>query len=163
MYAVKTPDSLQSYWDLPNILSQKLPAETFTLTLKVDFKARAEGERFGLILWGSDYAWVGIERTAKGLMILSNENKNADKGNRESAPVQESLAGQTVYLRIQMNAGALAQLGYSHDGRQFFPAGKAFQAKPGRWIGAKIGMFCTRNHTTNDAGYADIDWVRVER
>ncbi len=30
------------------------------------------------------------------------------------------------------------------------------------WIGAKTGIFCTRTSQTNDSGYADLDWFRVE-
>ncbi len=37
-----------------------------------------------------------------------------------------------------------------------------FTAKPGRWIGVKISLFCTREGKTNDAGYTDVDWFRVE-
>jgi len=35
-------------------------------------------------------------------------------------------------------------------------------ARPGRWVGAKLGIFCLRNNITNDTGYADIDWIRIE-
>ena len=40
---------------------------------------------------------------------------------------------------------------------------KTFTAKPGRWVGAKIGLFCTRTNITNDAGCADVDWFRIEK
>lgn len=30
-----------------------------------------------------------------------------------------------------------------------------FQAQPGKWVGAKIGIFCTRNNQINDLGFAD--------
>jgi hypothetical protein len=36
-----------------------------------------------------------------------------------------------------------------------------FQAEPGRWTGAKAGLFCSRNTAINDAGFADVDWFRV--
>ncbi|MBC7652059.1 MAG: hypothetical protein H7101_09955, partial [Deinococcales bacterium] len=32
----------------------------------------------------------------------------------------------------------------------------------GKWIGAKVGVFCTRQTQTNDSGFADFDWFRVE-
>ena len=40
---------------------------------------------------------------------------------------------------------------------------KNIYSKTGRWVGAKIGLFCTRTNITNDAGFADIDWFRVEK
>ncbi len=35
--------------------------------------------------------------------------------------------------------------------------------KEGKWIGAKVGMFCTRPVHNNDGGRAEIDWFRVEK
>ena len=63
---------------------------------------------------------------------------------------------------VQVSAGAKCSFSYSEDGKQFAPAGDVFTALPGRWIGAKVGLFCTRTTVTNDAGFADIDWFRVE-
>ncbi|MGB4540344.1 MAG: hypothetical protein WBI19_09420, partial [Prolixibacteraceae bacterium] len=41
--------------------------------------------------------------------------------------------------------------------------GPPFQAKPGKWIGAKAGIFALREGTTNDAGGAELDWFRITR
>jgi hypothetical protein len=40
--------------------------------------------------------------------------------------------------------------------------GEPFKARPGRWIGAKFGLFAVRPWDSAKAGYADYDWVRVE-
>jgi len=42
-------------------------------------------------------------------------------------------------------------------------AGDEFIAAAGRWIGAKVGIFCKRKDQTNDAGYVDFDWFRIEK
>jgi Beta xylosidase C-terminal Concanavalin A-like domain len=49
------------------------------------------------------------------------------------------------------------------NGSTFIPVYEKFTAQPGRWIGAKAGLFCTRQVKTNDAGFADIDWFRIEK
>ena len=36
-------------------------------------------------------------------------------------------------------------------------------AREGKWIGAKMGFFCTRQNVINDGGWLDIDWFRVEK
>ncbi|HEY6956476.1 MAG TPA: hypothetical protein VI385_14600, partial [Flavisolibacter sp.] len=41
--------------------------------------------------------------------------------------------------------------------------GEEFTAVVGRWIGAKVGIFCTRQTQINDSGWADFDWFRVEK
>ena len=44
------------------------------------------------------------------------------------------------------------------------PLGVPFQAREGQWIGAKVGMFCTRPAIkTNDGGWADVDWFRITK
>ena len=41
-------------------------------------------------------------------------------------------------------------------------SGEPFQAAEGHWIGAQVGLFCTRdNRVFNDAGYLDIDWFET--
>lgn len=54
-------------------------------------------------------------------------------------------------------------LSYSTDGKKFQPLGETFQVKEGKWIGAKVGIFCTRPAiVTNDGGWTDADWFRIE-
>jgi hypothetical protein len=72
------------------------------------------------------------------------------------------ISGATTYLRVQVSKGAKCNFSYSEDGEHFTSAGEAFSAVPGRWIGAKMGLFCTRTTVTNDAGFADVDWFRIE-
>jgi Beta xylosidase C-terminal Concanavalin A-like domain len=62
-----------------------------------------------------------------------------------------------------VTAGFVCRFSYSLDGKVFTDAGKQFTATAGRWKGAKPGTFCTRESDTNDAGYADFDWFRVEK
>ena len=35
-------------------------------------------------------------------------------------------------------------------------------AKPGRWIGAKVGLFALGKQPAAEFGYADYDWFKVE-
>ena len=59
--------------------------------------------------------------------------------------------------------GGICNFSYSFDGDVFKNAGDEFIASPGRWIGAKVGIFCTREDQTNDSGYANFDWFRIEK
>ena len=56
---------------------------------------------------------------------------------------------------------AICSFSYSLDGKSFSPIGETFTAREGLWIGAKVGLYCTRPKVSNDSGYADIDWFRV--
>ena len=68
-----------------------------------------------------------------------------------------------MYLQIKVNGDATATFNFSEDGKTFKEIGSTFTLKPGRWVGTKIGMFCSRKNITNDAGFADIDWFRIEK
>jgi hypothetical protein len=58
-------------------------------------------------------------------------------------------------------AGGRVTFSYSADGREFTLLGQPFTAKPGRWIGANIGLFALGTVPVREFGYADIDWFRV--
>jgi len=63
-------------------------------------------------------------------------------------PVQAN----TPYLRVEVTPHAICRFSTSTDGKHFTRAGPPFAARPGKWIGAKVGLF----------GRADFDWFRVE-
>jgi hypothetical protein len=50
----------------------------------------------------------------------------------------------------------------SKDGKRWEKK-DTFQAVEGQWIGAKVGLFCTRNKTINDAGWMDVDYFRLTK
>ncbi len=162
MFSVYQPDSIKNLWNLPSILAQKLPAEEFTARVKILFSPKFDHERFGLIMFGSDYAYIAVEKRYDQLFIISKENIKADKNNREEETASFPVSGNTIYLEIKVQKGGVCHFGFSTDGGKFTTILKPFTAKPGRWVGAKIGMFCLRNNVTNDAGFADVDWFRVE-
>ncbi len=161
MFSVYQPDSIKNYWNLPSILAQKIPAEEFTATLKVNFKPKFANETFGLILFGSDYAYIALQNKTDGIYIVCNETVKADKNNPETNISTLPVKSNEVYLQVRMNKGAVYQFYYSEDNINFTAIAKSFVAKPGRWVGAKLGMFCTRNTITNDAGFAEVDWFRT--
>lgn len=50
------------------------------------------------------------------------------------------------------------------DGMTYRSLGIPFRVKEGRWIGAKTGLFCTRpSIQTNDGGWTDVDWFRIDK
>jgi beta-xylosidase len=163
LYSVPLPEGFKNFWQVPNLLLQKLPADKFTATTKLTFTPRFEGEKTGLIMMGLDYAYLSVTNQGGKLLLGQTTCQNADKLSPEtsSAPI-EIPAKQPIYLRINVQPEAKCQFSYSLDGQQFRPVGPVFTAREGKWIGAKLGLFCTRAAQTNDAGAADFDWFRIE-
>jgi beta-xylosidase len=183
--SASTPINL---WEAGNLLSRKLPAQRFTATIKLRFSPMREGERTGLALFGADYAWIGAEQRADGIHIVRITRIGADEGKAEEATMGAPLAaGADLWLRAAVepetvhnpppdfspywpsmlrSTQARATFSYSLDGVRFMPLGATFVSKPGRWVGAQLGVFAqapsgTPAFAATSVGYADVDWFRL--
>jgi beta-xylosidase len=165
LYSDKLPEGAKNIWDAPNVLLQKFPADEFMVTTKLTFtpNPRLENEKVALTVMGFSYADIGIRSKKDGLYLVYGSCKNALKGTAEDEKTLTKLSTPTVYLRVKVTAGAKCNFSYSNDGKTFTDAGETLQAEVGRWIGAKVGLYCTRETQTNDSGFADVDWFRVGR
>lgn len=157
------PEGAKGLWDVPNLLLQKFPAEEFTATTKLDFIARTASEEAGFVVMGEDYQYISIRKNEDQLVLRVVRCKNARTGGQEEELLAENFSGGSVYFRVEVDKGAKCGFSYSTDGKEFKNAGPVFEAKPGRWIGAKLGYFALREGITNDSGTVDIDWFRVEK
>ncbi|MFI5452795.1 glycoside hydrolase 43 family protein [Pedobacter sp. UC225_61] len=165
LYAVKMPDSAKNYWDVPNLLLQKFPTEKFTVVTKLTFtpNTKLENEKAGLIVTGLSYANLAIKSKKDGNYLVYTTCKAADKGKSENEEILIKLNSSTIYLSVAITQGSKCQFSYSFDGDKFTNVNDIFQAEPGKWIGAKVGLFSVREQQINDAGYADFDWFRIEK
>ena len=93
-----------------------------------------EGERTGLVVMGQEYSYLPVTRSADGI----------------------------VYLRVTVTDDANCVFSLSRDGKKFETVGKGFIAKPGKWIGAKVGLFALGPMGATRRGHADYDWFRLE-
>ncbi|TCJ14225.1 glycosyl hydrolase 43 family protein [Flaviaesturariibacter flavus] len=154
--------SARSVWDYPNVLQQKFPAETFTATTKLTLNANPKlSERAGLGVLGLASAGIAIRNTRSGYELVGFQAPDAGKGGGEQETVLAATVPATVYLRVRVGAGARCRFSWSTDGQSFTEWPVDFTAQPGRWKGARLGIFCTRTGTTNDSGNAAFDWFRL--
>jgi len=162
LFNVPAPAGMANFWQVPNLLLQKFPAPAFTATTKLSFTPRADADRTGLLVMGSDYAWVGLVKRGDRTMLVQNTCLGADVGGIETELASLALAGNTIYLRATVTEGAKVVFSFSTDGGSFRAFGAPFTARPGRWIGAKIGIFALGTVPVWEYGYADYDWFKVE-
>lgn len=180
LYSYPVDKDYKNLRDVSNLLLQKTTAPEQTVSTKITFKPidKYKGERTGLMVMGMDYAGLIVENTADGLVLSQVECKKADNGTPETVNDKVALKGNTFYLKARIyNTGQKigksegghdqlikCQFSYSTNGKKYTPLGKEFQVREGKWIGAKYGVFCTRpNIVTNDGGWADVDWVHVDK
>jgi beta-xylosidase len=165
LYSVQEPEDAKNLWDLPNLLLQKFPAETFTVTTKLSFHPSSKPlqERTGLVVLGLDYAALEIQAREDGQYLQYSICENAEKKTTPEYEELIKLTSAAIFLRVMVSEGGNCRFSYSTDGNSFTQLKKDFKAKPGKWVGAKVGLFCSRSGTTNDAGYALIDWFRIHK
>lgn len=164
LYSVPTCSEQGNLWDASNLLLQKMPASAFMATTKVTFKSdqRLKNERTGLLVMGMDYAGITIVSAEEGLSLHQIECYKADKAAKELVNEKVPLQDSTVYLRVNVKQGNNWNFSYSLDGKNYKSLGKTFTAREGKWIGTKLGIFCSRLSKLNDGGRADYDWFRIE-
>ncbi len=163
LYAISNPDTnAVNLWETPNVLLQKFMAPEFTTTAKMTFMPgnKLRGERFGLTVMGMHYAALYVRQGPEGNTLCFATCAGAEH-QREKEIKIAALRGQTLYLRVSVRQGGACTFSYSIDGVTYLPAGNAFTAATGRWIGAKVGLFATADSPTNDAGFTDVDYFRV--
>nr|WP_243348132.1 glycoside hydrolase 43 family protein [Parabacteroides sp. FAFU027] len=163
LYAEYTPEDYINFWQVPNLLLQKTPADEFTATVKVDFYSQTQGEKTGLIVMGWNYSHLSLVKKEKGYAIEQAVCIDAEKGNPEKIITSKGISVSKVYLRVQVKSGAMCSFFYSIDGKTFIPVCEPFKARQGKWIGAKVGMYCLSPLKSGPRGYADLDWFHVEK
>lgn len=156
------PESHKNHWDTPNLLLQKFPAPSFEATTRLSFHGHMDGDRAGLMIMGMDYAFIAIERDQGSLLISQVVCREAMEGTPEAVVERVEASSSDLYLKVEVEEGGQCTFGYSYDGVSYRMLKQEFLAKPGRWIGAKVGIFACSVEKTNDSGYADYDWFRIE-
>ena len=126
------------------------------------FAPLADGDTAGLIVFGQDYAWIGLRKTAAGPASRGMPSRRTPEerqaGTGGGRPRGRRAVGLPARRRRQ---GGVADSAASPDNRSFAPIGEEFVAKPGQWVGAKVGLFAVARPGASKAGHADWAWFRV--
>ncbi len=162
MFVIPAPAGAVNLWPVPNLLLQKFPAPKFTVTTSLDCSELAVGAKAGLLVMGQSYACLAAEKTPSGLRLANLTCDDAREGDEEAEVGSIEPVGESIRLRVEVGNGAVCRFSCSLDGRRFIPVGPPFTAQPGRWIGAKVGLFCLGASEMQKGGHADFDWFRVE-
>lgn len=153
----------ESLWHAPHLLLQKFPAPTFTATTRLSFSPAAEGDRAGLIVFGFDYAWVGLRHGPRGCELVFGQCRDAHEGGTEIEAGAIPLVSAAVCLRVTIRPGGDCVFSWSAGDAPFAVVPGSFRARASAWVGAKVGLFAGGRAATADGrqGFAEFDWFRV--
>lgn len=156
--------SAGTHWRSAHLLMQKFPAPAFTATVSLAFSPAQTGDTAGLIVFGYDYAWLGLRKGPDGVKLALTLCPDARDGASEkeiaSIPVPASST-RSIQLRVHVESGALCHFSYSVDGTNFSPIGEGFRSVSSKWVGAKTGLFASTSTGTLPAGHAEFTRFRI--
>lgn len=174
IYTYKLDDTSFSLWNVPNMLLQKTPADSFIATTKIRMTAKDQNQLGGLIMMGLDYSALVVKRVGDKFHLLQLTNSTDQRkahGEELIATLKPTESDridyqpaihETIYLRMVVDNGK-CRFFYSLDGKSYKAAGTEFQMKEGKWIGAKMGFVCVEPAGDTNRGWMDIDWFRVTK
>lgn len=181
LYSHYTPGAKNLY-DMPNVLMQKFPNEKFTATAKVSFQPRIKndkpevGEKGGITVMGYNFATLALESRADGIYLVQTDCVGANKGKDEveTAALKLDTNGPVWLQAVVKMVGAKKPVAkpdykcqvtfrYSLDGKKYQDFGRPMDVREGHWIGAKVGLFCTRPWKSNDSGWLDVDYFHIDK
>jgi hypothetical protein len=118
-------------------------------------------------MFGRDYAWVGLRREKSGGETLLGYAgcHDADTGCEEHFEAVKTMGSDMVTLRMTVASGGGTVFSYLDEEGRFKALGEIFQATPGRWVGAKVGLFARIDDATDGEAenFVDVDSIRFHR
>jgi hypothetical protein len=141
---------------------QTWPAPAFSATTVVDLATLRPGERAGLIVFGGDYAWIGVERGDGPPRIVLRVLENAAQGREEREVAAIDAPRGALTLRVTVGPGGVCTFA-AGDGTRMTALATTFTARPGRWVGAKVGLFAAAPADARQTGYVAVRSFEVGR
>ena len=175
IYTYKLSNGWKNFWEVPNLLLQKTPADEFTVTTKIRMTSKADGQFGGLIMMGLDYSAIVVKRIGRQFQLIQMTCQAADKGKPQTEKVITTLKPtaedktdykprihEDIFLRLTVSDSKV-RFAWSQNGKKFTDCGEEFLMKEGKWIGAKFGFISAETDPKCDRGWVDADWIRVTR
>ena len=162
----------RNLWDSPNLLLEKITGPSMDLDVEARFTPSYPGDRAGLVVMGLDYATLELVWDGSEVRLEQRVCRDAAAGGVErveaSVPVRPDPSAPVAYnghtdipavykvrLKVHVGDGAACNFSYSTDGR-YRALGPSFQAREGRWIGAKAGFFAVSSVRKNRGGSLEV-------
>ncbi|MFF2190933.1 glycoside hydrolase 43 family protein [Streptomyces sp. NPDC058155] len=141
-------DTAHDLRGLPHVLVQRLPAESFTVTVELALESEEPGARAGLAVLGDAFSWIGLERGTDGEVHLVHRFAETGATHERDAARPLAAPGARAVLRVEVSAGGRCRFSAAVRSVEgvpdaFHASGPVFTATPWRWVGALLGLFAT--------------------
>lgn len=136
-----------------HVLVQKTPCSAFLVKTEVQLYAQSSDIETGLAVIGFSTASLLLRYHAGGYQVglrLGND-----------LVLATDVPASSVTMVLGFSTGGLCRFGYMQDGTVVW-FGPSFRASEGRWIGTRIGIFCSCHGPVPCEGFADFKYFRFE-
>ncbi|QDP96741.1 glycosyl hydrolase 43 family protein [Microlunatus elymi] len=162
----------------PQLLAQQLPGQPATITTSVALEGAGDGLRAGLVVLGATYQWVGLaRRDGRLLVVVGRSDRAGQEYEAEVIDPADPKPSEGELNEVGLNEVGLNEVGLGAHvdpagivrfscrlGEDWLPIGPDYQAEPGRWIGAEVGLFADRLLGSEPAAARFGPWrVRPDR
>lgn len=136
----------------PSLLLQKIPGPAFTIETWLELTDPEGGVRAGLIVMGEHHAALAVTGSTGGHLVRLLVDG--------VAVYEAHVNTRGVRLRVSFSEGGSCRFAHGAKDGPLTELSHTFQAVPGRWIGAKLGLFSVCEAPTAGGAYADFDYFR---
>lgn len=136
----------------PNLLLQKFPARSFRVETRLEFNPQHDGDEAGLVVMGNAHAALAVRRDGGKSTVVYREGNSVE--------VLGALAGPELRLAVSVADGGFCSFAWRDAAGKWVKAPTTFQAQPGKWIGAKVGIYCIGPEGKSAAASCDFDYFR---
>lgn len=151
LYGMKPSNPKSPQRSVPNrVIQRKMGRAVDTMTTKMSVAAMVDGQRGGLMLTGSNYAAVGVEKCCESYRVYLDTP--------EGTVYSPCVKSEWVWLRTTLDQCEGAAF-YSLDGLHFEPIGGSFTMTVAGFNGIFISLFSLHEA---GAGYVDFDWFMYD-
>lgn len=176
IYGHRLSSDTANFWEVPNLWLMKFPAEEFTFTAEtlISAKGNTEGVSSGMIVMGRGYHRLGLTKRGNGFVLQLASCDDAEGGAPETVQDIAVIPAGRIYeaglypnleraltFKLSVSKGAECQFYYSDSKGRFVKAGDSFTARPGKWIGAKVGFYSVTPPDCSERGWIDVIKLRL--
>ena len=161
--AVHSPTEYGNLYYTPNLLLQKLMAPSFSAITRLTLTTTLNGERAGLTIFGDHHSFICLQKTATGNRISLFESGYEDCGFVPKEIYGVNVNSQSACLKVNIIDNGTCSYAYSLDGKEYTAIKHVSKIYAGKWVGAKIGIFCINPNIVAGDGHADFDYFRVKK
>lgn len=145
-----------NFWQAKNSLTQRSIGPRSTPTIIVESAGLKAGDVAGLSVFGKPYAWLGVERSDKGLAVTYYDMTSEKTERIPTTASRFWFRAECDFLTEK------ARFSYSIDGKKFEPLGSEFTMvfNLATFQGIRYALF-NYNTLGKAGGYADFDNVDI--